>query len=70
MSCPKFHTYDEWHKLGYVIIKGSKAVGRDKNNTALFSESQVKRKLMRNCDYSDDLDYDDGHWFGLTEDWE
>ena len=68
MSSPTLHTYDQWHKLGYVIIKGSKAVARDKTNTALFSEYQVKRKIMRNCDYSDEYDRNDSYWDYINDD--
>lgn len=36
-----YHTYDEWKRLGYGVIKGSKSIGIDDSFTALFSERQV-----------------------------
>lgn len=36
-------TFKEWSDDGYLIIKGSKSVGRNASNECLFDESQVKR---------------------------
>lgn len=34
-------TYDEWKEEGYQVRKGEKAIGKDLNGDALFSEDQV-----------------------------
>lgn len=70
MKAPEYFTWEEWRIRGYVINKGMKSTLRNKDNIPLFSEFQVKLKPMRRCDYSDDLDYDDSHWSGLTDDWD
>jgi len=36
-------TFSDWSEKGYLIIKGSKSIGKDKNGKHLFSNEQVKQ---------------------------
>lgn len=36
------HTYDEWKELGYHVIRGEKATGRNSKGVATFTEDQVE----------------------------
>jgi hypothetical protein len=38
-------TYDEWEKLGFRIRKGEKAISTNAMGIAMFSPSQVERKI-------------------------
>lgn len=53
----KYLSFDEWSKLGYSIIKGSKSHKKDSNGIALFNEEQVKKDNYRSR-YEDIDDYD------------
>lgn len=35
------HTFEEWNNKGLRILKGAKAIGRNKQGKALFSSDQV-----------------------------
>lgn len=35
------HTYDEWQSLGFQVVKGMKATGRNAAGKATFKESQT-----------------------------
>ena len=48
-------TFKQWNSLGYNVRKGSKAVGFNDNNEALFDDSQVKEKLT--VESYDGVDY-------------
>ena len=41
---PTLQTFNEWSAAGYLILKGSKSVGRNEKGVPLFHISQVKRK--------------------------
>jgi hypothetical protein len=41
-------TFNEWSKMGYQILKGSKSVGRNRDGVPLFTYRQVKA-ASRSC---------------------
>lgn len=44
-------TFKEWSNKSYKILKGSKAIGFNKNNEALFSSEQVVSVSRAGYDY-------------------
>lgn len=52
-------TYDEWARLGFGIIKGSKHSGRNDEGVCTFTEYQVSP--------IPDFHYDGGRIFRLSE---
>lgn len=71
-------TLDQWNKLGYLIIKGSKHVQRNSLGTCQFSEKQVTKKPRKflgwqegNDPYDEENEYGDDYVSGydLGEDW-
>ena len=46
MTSPKIEqrTFADWSNRGYLIIKGSKSVGRNDRGECLFSSNQVTKK--------------------------
>jgi len=38
----KARTYDDWKLLGYHVIKGERATGRDARGVATFTRDQVE----------------------------
>lgn len=55
----KQRTLKSWNKRGRRVDKGSKAVGFNKDGSALFSKDQTsKRKIYWDDDYS--MNYDEG----------
>lgn len=60
-----YKTFDEWSKLGYKIIKGSKATWFD--DKPKFSRSQVQKspwdfRLAEYDDYEDMMKYGNMPW--------
>ena len=51
----KSKTYDEWTLLGYHVMKGEKATGRNALNKATFTRDQVEES-----EYDYDLHGDAG----------
>ena len=45
MAKTEAHTYDEWNRLGYHIVKGKKATTI--NGKKVFSREQVERKFTK-----------------------
>lgn len=43
----KTRTLKKWNKKGYLVIRGSKAVGFNDKGKALFSEEQVEEMPVR-----------------------
>lgn len=54
----KSKTYREWGRLGYHVIRGQKATGRNADGTCTFKRSQVALN-----DYSDNVDPTDNDFF-------
>lgn len=46
-------TFDEWVSLGFRILKGSKAIGRNEHGTALFDATQVIEADDERFNYTD-----------------
>jgi hypothetical protein len=54
----KSKTYEEWREIGYQVMKGQKASGRNKDGKATFTREQVEeRELIDPRDSYVDLDY-------------
>ena len=52
----KSRTYEGWKLLGYHVIKGERATGRDKEGTCTFTLEQVEEDrgyLSEDCDATD-----------------
>lgn len=43
-------TYDEWRELGYFVMKGEKATGRNAKGVATFTRDQVEDENDSICD--------------------
>ncbi len=39
-----FKTFDEWKKLGMIVIRGEKSIKRNNEGKCVFSEKQVTNK--------------------------
>lgn len=68
-------TFKEWSDDGYLIIKGSKSVGRNENNDCLFDSSQVKLReaTVRHTTFVEDCSdraRAKGTPFGVVEDFD
>lgn len=64
-----FKTFDEWKAMGYHVIKGQKAAGRNAEGKATFSRAQVEANNWNPGDYDQDdmeADYDFGYAMGLV----
>jgi len=52
------HTYDEWQKLGYHVVRGETHTGRNAASVATFTIAQVEE----NVDPRDYCRFDDWDW--------
>jgi hypothetical protein len=50
-------TFDEWSRLGFKILKGSKSIGKNKDGLCLFSEKQVSKWARAGYDVYKSPDY-------------
>lgn len=72
VNCPlpdfkEYYSFDEWNKLGFVVIKGEKSKLK-KGRVCLFHNSQVKKKVVSGC-LDEDI-YDPYEGMGLENDYE
>lgn len=58
----KSHTYEEWQKLGFQVVEGMKATGRNAAGKATFKESQTTILGEDDDDYGMDDHMSDYIW--------
>lgn len=63
----KARTYKEWGQLGYHVIRGQKATGRNADGVCTFKRSQVERNNNYYRDEDDDRE-DDELYFAIYGD--